>query len=175
MKRIGITLATLTTTAALALGVPAAYAGHGPDDHGNDDRGSHGRHHDDGPGHDRGDDHGHHRGDDRGHGRHGRHGGDRGVARVDGTCSAGARWELKAKARDGGLEVEAEVDSNVAGQAWSWSLGDNGANVASGTATTGGRSGSFSVERKVADLTGTDTLAFVATYGGQTCAGSLAV
>ena len=32
-----------------------------------------------------------------------------------GPCSGTADWKLKAKTDDGGLEVEAEVDSNVTG------------------------------------------------------------
>lgn len=33
-----------------------------------------------------------------------------------GQCSGSARWDLKVKTDDGGLEVEGEVDSNVNGQ-----------------------------------------------------------
>jgi hypothetical protein len=101
------------------------------------------------------------------------HGGGGGGTRVveTGSCSDGARWELKVKSDDGGLEVEGEVDSNAAGQGWRWKLKDNGAVVARGTATTGGRSGSFSVERRVADRPGTDRITFKASYRGQTCAG----
>jgi len=72
------------------------------------------------------------------------------------------------------LEVEGEVDSNQAGQTWAWKIKDNGTVAAKGTATTGGRSGSFEVERQVGDLAGTDTVSFRARHAGQTCKGTIA-
>ena len=66
-----------------------------------------------------------------------------GGVRADGTCSAGATWKLKAKNDNGALEVEAEVDSNVVGQTWTWRLKDNGVRVANGSSVTVAPSGSF--------------------------------
>jgi hypothetical protein len=100
-------------------------------------------------------------------------GGDDRVVKT-GTCSDGARWKLKVKTDDGRLEVEGEVDSNRSGQTWRWKIKDNGSVAAQGTATTGGRSGSFSVERKIADKAGTDNVTFRATRNGQVCTGSIA-
>ena len=91
-----------------------------------------------------------------------------------GACSASADWKLKVKTDDGRLEVEGEVDSNRAGQTWRWKIKDNGSVVAKGRATTGARSGSFSVERKIADRSGTDHVTFRATRNGQVCSGSIA-
>ena len=88
-----------------------------------------------------------------------------------GSCSAGADWKLKVKTDDGRLEVEAEIDSNVAGQRWRWTLRHNGSVSDRGVGTTTARSGSFEVERKVVDLAGTDTLAFRAVRDGQVCRG----
>jgi hypothetical protein len=88
-----------------------------------------------------------------------------------GSCSAGADWKLKVKTDDGRLEVEGEIDSNVAGQRWRWTLRHNGSVSDRGVATTTPRSGSFEVERKVVDLAGTDTLAFRAVRDGQVCRG----
>ena len=88
-----------------------------------------------------------------------------------GSCSAGADWELKVKTDDGRLEVEGEIDSNVAGQRWRWTLRHNGSVSDRGVATTTPRSGSFEVERKVVDLAGTDTLVFRAVRDGQVCRG----
>ena len=88
-----------------------------------------------------------------------------------GSCSAGADWKLKVKSDDGRLEVEGEIDSNVAGQRWRWTLRHNGSVSDRGVATTTPRSGSFEVERKVVDLAGTDTLVFRAVRDGQVCRG----
>ena len=88
-----------------------------------------------------------------------------------GGCSAGADWKLKVKTDDGRLEVEGEIDSNVAGQQWRWTIRHNGSVSDRGTATTTARSGSFEVERKVVDLAGTDALVFRAVRDGQVCRG----
>ncbi len=88
-----------------------------------------------------------------------------------GSCSAGADWKLKVKTDDGRLEVEGEVDTNRAGQAWAWTIRHNGSVSARGTSTTTARSGSFEVERKIVNLAGTDRVVFRATYAGQTCVG----
>ena len=88
-----------------------------------------------------------------------------------GSCSGSADWKLKVKTDDGRLEVEGEIDSNIAGQQWRWTLRHNGSVSDRGTATTTARSGSFEVERKVVDLAGTDTIAFRAVRDGQVCRG----
>ncbi|MCU0277475.1 MAG: hypothetical protein MUF33_09775 [Candidatus Nanopelagicales bacterium] len=85
-----------------------------------------------------------------------------------GQCSSSARWELKVKERDGGVEVEFEVDSNVVGQDWDYTLtGPNGV-LSQGTRTTTGPSGSFSVEVDTAGAA-TDSFKGVATHDGQIC------
>ena len=88
-----------------------------------------------------------------------------------GSCSAGADWKLKVKTDDGRLEVEGEIDSNVAGQQWRWTIRHNGSVSDRGTATTTARSGSFEVERKIVDLAGTDAVVFRAVRDGQVCRG----
>jgi hypothetical protein len=90
-----------------------------------------------------------------------------------GSCSDGARWKLKVKTDDGRLEVEGEVDSNKSGQNWAWKIKDNGSVAAKGSATTGGRSGSFSVERKIANKAGADKIVFRAMHAGQVCKGTI--
>ena len=64
-----------------------------------------------------------------------------------GSCSNGAEWKIKAKADDGRIEVEAEIDTNTAGQSWGWVLKHNGRVAERGTSRTTARSGSFDVER----------------------------
>ena len=90
---------------------------------------------------------------------------------VTGACSGGADWKLKVKTDDGRLEVEGEVDSNTVGQRWRWAIRHNGSVSDRGSATTTGRSGSFSVERKIVDIAGTDRVVFRAVHDGQTCRG----
>ena len=108
-------------------------------------------------------------GDDKGGSRSG--GGDDDRVIRTGTCRGRADWKLKVKTDDGRLEVEGEVDSNRTGQAWRWVIRHNGSVTARGTRRTSGRSGSFSVERKVVNLAGTDRLVFRARYAGQVCRG----
>jgi hypothetical protein len=101
--------------------------------------------------------------------------GDDDELRRTGSCSAGTTWKLKAKTDDGRLEVEGEVDSNRNGQTWRWVLRHNGSVSARGTGVTAGRSGSFDVERKVADVAGTDRFVFRAVNraSGEVCRGTL--
>lgn len=102
-------------------------------------------------------------------------GGDDGRIIRTGACSGTADWKLKAKHDDGRIEVEYEVDSNRSGQTWRVRVFDDGVRVLATTATTGGRSGSFSVERKVANRAGSDS--FVARArdlsSDQLCVGRL--
>jgi len=89
----------------------------------------------------------------------------------NGSCSAGTDWKIKAKADDGRIEVEAEIDSNKVGQSWSWKFKHNGSVFATGTSTTTAPSGSFEVERKPANKAGTDNFVFRAVYpqSGEVC------
>jgi hypothetical protein len=98
-----------------------------------------------------------------------------GDVRTAGTCQGGAHWKLKAKADDGGIEVEGEVDSNRAGQTWNWTLTHNGAAAGSGTRRTAGASGSFEVRRLTGNRAGVDTFVFTARRPGtqQVCRGTL--
>ena len=91
-----------------------------------------------------------------------------------GSCSGGTHWKIKAKSDDGRIEVEAEIDSNKAGQTWAWKLKDNGALVATGSSTTQGPSGSFEVERKPANKSGTDHFVFRAVHAGEVCRATVA-
>ena len=105
------------------------------------------------------------------------HGGGGDDVRTSGHCSGSAHWKLKAKPDDGRLDVEGEVDVNRNGQTWNWKILRNGNVAAHGTATTRGPSGSFSVERKIANPAGTDRIGWRAKNPatGQTCSGSLSI
>lgn len=151
-----ITLALILALAAL---VPStAIAKHGADDPPGDDRG------------------GLVRDDDRsGRDDDGRRGGrDDGRRLVAGTCSGSATAKLKVKNDDGRLEVEFEVDQNVSGVTWRVVINRNRSPVVRTSATTGGRSGSFSVERKIGNPRGPDRIAARATSPrGQVCSAAL--
>lgn len=95
-------------------------------------------------------------------------GGDDAEVRSAGQCTGGARWELKVKEDDGGVEVEFEVDSDVVGQAWDYTLRGPGGVLSSGTRSTTAPSGSFSVEVRAAG-TVTDTFVGTATFRAQSC------
>jgi hypothetical protein len=90
-----------------------------------------------------------------------------------GSCSGSTDWKLKAKHDDGRLEVEGEVDSNRNGQDWRWRMVHDGSVSARGRATTHAPSGSFSVERRMVNLRGTDTIVFKARNPrtGEVCRG----
>ncbi len=102
------------------------------------------------------------------------HGGGGGVEN-QGQCSMGSDWKLKAKTDDSQIEVEAEIDSNQVGQVWNWKIADNGTVVAKGTSTTSAPSGSFSVERKVANQAGADKFVLKASTAstGESCKGKV--
>jgi hypothetical protein len=100
-----------------------------------------------------------------------------GDVRTRGGCSGPAVWKLKAKPDDGRIEVEGEVDSNRAGQAWGWVLKHNGSVSARGTKTTAGTSGSFTVARRMTNLAGTDHFTFraVRRATGEVCRGTISL
>ncbi|MDO8212397.1 hypothetical protein [Conexibacter sp. CPCC 206217] len=163
-RTLALGLAILTTAA-----VPAtALAKHGADD---------------GPNHDAGDDHGGRGGDDRrGDDNGGRRGGDdngggnRGRKLVVGSCTDGSTAKLKVKPDDGRLEAEFEVDQNRSGVTWNVVLRRNGRVAVSTRATTNARSGSFSVERKLADGSGRDRVSARATSpSGEVCSAALTI
>jgi hypothetical protein len=96
------------------------------------------------------------------------------TVRASGTCSNGpGSWALKAKADDGRLAVEFEVDTNRTGQRWHVRITDNGHLVASRFATTLAPSGSFTVHVRTANRAGTDHVRATATRGDRTCTGAV--
>ena len=97
--------------------------------------------------------------------------------RTSGHCSAATVWKLKAKHDDGRIEVEVEVDSNRNGQRWSVAIADNGVRVFTGARTTHAPSGSFEVERRIADRSGTDRITVLARNAatGERCYGRVSL
>jgi hypothetical protein len=92
-----------------------------------------------------------------------------------GSCSAASDWKLKAKADDGAIEVEFEVDSNRVGQTWHVTLLKNGNVFFTGNRTTKAPSGSFTVSRRTPNPAGADTIKGRARNpnSGETCVGRL--
>lgn len=101
------------------------------------------------------------------------HGGD--AVRASGGCDGSAVWKLKAKHDNGAIEVEYEVDSNVAGQVWKVRLKDNGDRFFAGRRPRAGASGSFTVHDTTANRAGDDVIRARAVYGDQVCRGKLTV
>ena len=94
-------------------------------------------------------------------------GGDR-VVSASNSCATGV-IKVKAKADNGRIEVEGEVYTIRVGQTWAWSIRRDGNVAARGTGTTAGASGSFSVERRIANPVGPDRIVFRAVRGAQVC------
>jgi len=90
------------------------------------------------------------------------------------VCATGT-IKVKAKADNGRIEVEGEVDPNRAGQTWSWTIRRNGTLMNQGTGTTVAPSGSFTVTRGITNPAGTNTIQFraVRPATGKVCAVSV--
>ena len=82
--------------------------------------------------------------------------------RASGKCTGASSAKIKLKPDDGRLEVEFEVDQNKSGQRWTVKLKDHSDVVFRGRAKTRGPSGSFSVERRIPDQSGGDSVKGVA-------------
>jgi hypothetical protein len=78
--------------------------------------------------------------------------------RNPGDCTGSSSSKIKVKPDDGRIEVEFEVDQNKSGDKWKVKIKDNGETVVKKTMTTHGPSGSFSLERKIADQAGKDEI-----------------
>lgn len=87
-----------------------------------------------------------------------------------GTCSGNTSAKIKLSPDDGRIETEFEVDQNRNGVTWRVVLRRNGAVAVRTQATTRGPSGSFEVERRLADGQGTDTVtARAVSPSGEVC------
>jgi hypothetical protein len=91
-----------------------------------------------------------------------------------GKCSNGAGWKLKAKNENGLIEVEFEVDQNIAGRRWNVVIRRDGAVVFRGARITRPPSGSFEVVRRIRNPAGPDRIVATArAAAGGTCRGAL--
>lgn len=92
-----------------------------------------------------------------------------------GACSRAGTWKLKAKHDDGRIEVQFEVDTNRPGQTFTVKITDNGSTVFSGARRTARPSGSFEVEKSIANRSGRDKLVAHAVRGSNACTGSVSL
>ncbi len=90
--------------------------------------------------------------------------------RARGTCTGSATTKLRLKTDDGRIEAELEVDQNRSGVRWRIVLVHERRVAWRGSARTSGSSGSLSVDRRLPDLPGFDTVSARATApGGLAC------
>jgi len=75
-----------------------------------------------------------------------------------GTCTGSTLSKLKLHPDGRVIQVEFEVDSNRVGQRWQVKIVDNTAVVFSGARKTVAPSGSFTVERRIANKAGVDNV-----------------
>jgi hypothetical protein len=96
--------------------------------------------------------------------------------RVSGHCTADSSAKLKVKRDNGRLETEFEVDQNRNDVRWTVRISRNGKSVVKTSATTKAPSGSFSVERRIGDPVGSDSIVAKATSpSGEVCKASLTI
>jgi len=87
-----------------------------------------------------------------------------------GSCTGNSSAKLKLSPDDGRIETEFEVDQNRRGVRWTVTLRRNGKRVVRTHATTREASGSFSLERRLADGAGRDTIrARAVSPSGEVC------
>jgi hypothetical protein len=92
------------------------------------------------------------------------------LVRVAGECTGDSTSKLKVKRDRGRLKTEFEVDENVAGVTWAVQLSRNGTVAVDTTRTTRAPSGSFRIERRLANGAGPDTISAKATSPtGEVC------
>jgi hypothetical protein len=90
------------------------------------------------------------------------------------SCAGGGVAKLKAKADNGRIEVEFEVDVNRNNQRWNVVLKRNGATVYSKVRRTAAPSGSFTARALIGNAAGRDRISARATGpNGRSCVVSL--
>jgi hypothetical protein len=100
-------------------------------------------------------------------------GGGRGV-RASSPCATG-NLKLKAKHDGALLDVGAEVNTGVAGQAWRVTFTQNGVAVWTGKVTTAPVSGAVGVAHPMADQAAADVITVKAVRGATTCSAQVTV
>ena len=94
--------------------------------------------------------------------------------RTSKACSTGV-LKLKAKHDDGRIEAEVEVDTNRNGQRWAVRILDNNVTAWKGAGTTHAPSGSFSIEKRIANRAGKDVIKVRVARGKTVCTASVSL
>lgn len=103
-------------------------------------------------------------------------GGNSGLVKVTGTCTGSSTAKLKSKPDDGKLETEFEVDQNKSGVKWKVRIRRNGKLAVKKSVKTKAPSGSFSIERRLKNSAGSDTITARATSPtGEVCKATLTI
>ena len=104
-----------------------------------------------------------------------KHGGDDGV-RTRGTCTERSSAKLKLSRDDSRIGTEFEVDQNRNGVTWKVTIRRNGHVAVKRNMTTQAPSGSWSLERRLANSRGRDRIAARATSpSGEVCTASVSI
>jgi hypothetical protein len=97
------------------------------------------------------------------------------VVRATGSCTATSTANLKAKAENGRIGVEFEVDQNRNNRLWSVRTWDDSVRVFSGSRRTAAPSGSFTLRLLIRNRAGADRIRARATNAvtGEVCTATL--
>lgn len=96
--------------------------------------------------------------------------------RVAGSCTGDSSSKLKVRRDRGRLKAQFEVDENVNGVVWNVRLSRNGTVVVDTTRATHPPSGSFSIQRRLGNGAGPDTVSATATSpSGEVCTASATI
>jgi hypothetical protein len=92
------------------------------------------------------------------------------TASTHGSCSATSTYKINANGHQDMVVVKAKIKTDTGGEAWSYSIADNGATVVSGDATTA-KNGKLRIRESIPNLDGPDTVDLTATDSvtGETC------
>jgi hypothetical protein len=94
---------------------------------------------------------------------------------TQGTCSAGARWDLNLEREFGVIDIGFEVDGATPGERWTVTIKRNGSQVLKVTRPADAE-GEVDVDHIVRDRAGSDRFTVRATSAdGQVCRGSLRI
>ena len=92
------------------------------------------------------------------------------TASTHGDCSATSSYKVGASGHKDEIVVKAKVKTDTGGELWTYTIADNGSDVAAGDATTS-KNGKLTLRQSIPNLDGADTIDLTATDSvtGETC------